>query len=49
MKVSIVDGSIHTIDRLDDLLLYVENIAHIHRAVSYKEAKKLFTENVHNT
>ncbi len=48
MLVLIVDSSTQIIDRLEDLLSDAENITHIHRAVSYKEAKKLFKENKHD-
>src|ERR1700681_1536082 len=48
MLVLIVDSSNQIIDRLEDLLLDAENISHIHRAISYKEAKRLFTENMHD-
>src|ERR1700682_5481211 len=48
MMVLIVDSSLQIIDRLEDLLLDAENITNIHKAVSYKEAKKLFMENMHD-
>ena len=48
MLVLIVDSSVQIIDRLEDLLLDAKNITHIHRAASYKEAKKLFKENTHD-
>jgi DNA-binding NarL/FixJ family response regulator len=48
MLVLIVDSSVHIIDRLEDLLQDAKNITHIHRAVSFKEAKKLFSENMHD-
>jgi DNA-binding NarL/FixJ family response regulator len=48
MLVLIVDSSIQIIDRLEDLLLDAENVTVIHKAVSYREAKKLFTEKRHD-
>jgi|SRR5580704_1959551 DNA-binding NarL/FixJ family response regulator len=48
MLVLIVDSSVQIIDRLEDLLLDAKNITQIHRAVSYVEAKKLFSENMHD-
>jgi DNA-binding NarL/FixJ family response regulator len=48
MLVLIVDSSVQIIDRLEDLLLDAKNITHIHRAVSFTEAKKLFSENTHD-
>jgi DNA-binding NarL/FixJ family response regulator len=48
MLVLIVDSSVQIIDRLEDLLLDAKNITHIHRAVSFIEAKKLFRENMHD-
>jgi DNA-binding NarL/FixJ family response regulator len=48
MLVLIVDSSVQIIDRLEDLLLDAKNITNIHRAVSLIEAKKLFSENMHD-
>src|ERR1700688_2954230 len=45
MRVLIVDSSIQIIDRLVDILSDAGNITEIHRALSCKEATRLFKEN----
>jgi DNA-binding NarL/FixJ family response regulator len=45
MQVLIVDNSIQIIERLEEILFEAGNIAAIHKASSYEEAKKLFKEN----
>lgn len=45
MLVLIIDRSVQIIERLEEIIIELENITSVHRAVSYKEAKKLFKEN----
>jgi len=46
--ILIVDSSLPIIERLEEILSETGNITTVHKAVSYKEAKKLFLENRHD-